>query len=122
MSRDAKKSPPFVPLKPEVFLILVSLAEQQRHGYGVMKAVQETSDGAIHLRTGPLYRHLKRLLDSGLVEETSEHPSSDEGDRRRRCYYRLTELGFRVVRSESTRLARLVSLTRRLGLVESLEG
>ena len=102
-------------------MILVSLVDKQRHGYGVLQAVRESSQGAIRLRTGPLYRHLRRLLDAGLVEETTERPSGDNDDRRRRCYYRLTDLGFRVVRSESDRLAKLVSLTRRLGLVESLE-
>ncbi len=112
---------PATPLKPEVFLILVSLAEKERHGYGVIQAVREHSDGAIQLRTGPLYRRLRQLLDSGLVEEAPDRPPSEHDDRRRRCYYRLSELGHRVVRWESHRLARLVSKTRQLGLIESLE-
>ena len=120
MSLRSVNSPPVAALKPEVFLILVSLAEQERHGYGVMQAVRRHSEGTIQLRTGPLYRHLKRLLDSGFVEETPERPASED-DRRRRCYYRLTEQGHRVVRAESARLARLVALTYRLGLVESAQ-
>ena len=109
--------PPATPLKAEVFLILVSLAEQDRHGYSVMQAVRQHSEGAIQLRTGPLYRHLKRLLDLGFVEETPDRRACED-DRRRRCYYRLTDLGRRVVRTESARLAKLVALTHRLGLMD----
>ncbi|MEM7352639.1 MAG: helix-turn-helix transcriptional regulator [Acidobacteriota bacterium] len=112
---------PATPLKLEVFHILVALAEKERHGYSLIQAVREHSDGAIRLRTGPLYRRLRQLLDSGLVEESPDRPPSEHDDRRRRCYYRLSELGHRVVRRECLRLARLVSKTRRLGLIESLD-
>ena len=106
-----------VPLKPVVFQILLALAEGSSHGYGVMQAVRQGSNGRIPLQTGPFYRHLRRLFDDGLVEESPDAPSDD--DPRRGAYYRLTELGREVVRSEATRLAGLVAKTEQLGLLPS---
>lgn len=106
-----------LPLKPVVCLVLLALAEKERHGYAVMLAVRERSQGRIRLETGPLYRHLKRLVDTGLVEE-ADGRSAVEDDQRRRCYYRLTGLGRAVVTAEGARLATLVEATRAVGLLE----
>ncbi len=106
-----------LPLKPVVFLVLLALAEEERHGYAVMLAVRERSQGNIRLKTGPLYRHLKRLIDTGLVEEVDGRPAAED-DQRRRCYYRLTEFGRAVVAAEGARLATLVEATRAVGLLE----
>ncbi len=106
-----------LPLKPVVFLVLLALAEKERHGYAVMLAVRERSEGRIRLETGPLYRHLKRLIDSGLVAEVDGRPAVED-DQRRRCYYRLTESGRAVVAAEGARLATLVEATRAVGLFE----
>lgn len=106
-----------LPLKPVVFLVLLALAEKERHGYAVMLAVRERSQSRIRLETGPLYRHLKRLIDTGLVEEIDERPAAED-DQRRRCYYRLTELGRAVVTAEGNRLATLVEATRAVGLIK----
>ena len=106
-----------LPLKPVVFLVLLALAEEERHGYAVMLAVRERSLGRIRLETGPLYRHLKRLIDTGVVEEVDGRPAAED-DQRRRCYYRLTELGRAVVTAEGARLATLVEATRAVGLFE----
>ena len=108
------KRPPeeaFLPLKPVVFEILLSLATNPRHGYGVLQRVRERSGGRIRLETGPLYRHLKRLLDDGLVVEAE---GDEDGDERRR-YYALTGLGRAVVHAEGRRLAALVERVRSLG-------
>ena len=93
-----------LPLKPAVLLILLTLGEEGQHGYGIMSAVRERSGGLIDLGTSHLYRHLKRLLDSGMVEETADN---DSGDPRRR-YYRITPLGKRTAAAEAHRLKALV--------------
>ena len=109
-----------LPLKPVVFHILLALAENELHGYGVIREVRERSEGRVHLQTGPFYRHLRRLLDDGLVAESGTRPADD--DPRRGAYYRLTELGREVVAAEAERLATLVSVSRALGLTGSDSG
>lgn len=107
----------WLPLKPVVFQILLALAERDSHAYGVIQAVRARSDDRIRLETGPFYRHLKKLLDGGLVVESGDRPSDD--DRRRGAYYKLTRLGRDVIRAENQRLVRLVTLTRELGLARA---
>jgi DNA-binding PadR family transcriptional regulator len=104
----------WLPLKPVVFHILLALVERESHAYGVIQAVRERSTGRIRLETGPFYRHLRKLMDGGLVEESPKRPRND--DRRRGAYYRLTRFGKDVAVAESRRLAGLVSLSRELGL------
>lgn len=103
-----------LPLKPVVFHILLALAERESHGYGVIQLVRERSQERILLETGPFYRHLRKLLDAGLVEESEKRPAVD--DPRRGVYYRLTKFGREVAEAESRRLARLLSLSDTLGL------
>lgn len=105
----------FLPLRPAIFLILLSLAEDELHGWAIAKAVRQRSTDAVRLATGPMYRHLKRLLEEGLIEESDRRPGPDEDDERRR-YYRLTRLGEEVVALEAERMATLVEATRNLGL------
>lgn len=107
-----------LPLKPVVFHILLGLAEGSSHGYGVIQAVREHSEGRIHLETGPFYRHLKRLLEDGLVQDSQARP--DNVDPRRGRYYELTGLGEAVVKAEQARLGRLLALSRELTV--QLEG
>lgn len=96
------------PLSPAVFHILLALASGERHGYGIMREVEADTAGAMKLGPGTLYGCLKRMLESGLVEERGERPDFDLDDERRR-YYRVTELGLRAVRSEAARLASAVA-------------
>ena len=105
----------FLPVKSTVFLVLLALAEEPRHGYGVMLDVQSRSKGAVELGTSHLYRHLKRLLDDGLVEEVE--PRQPDVDDPRRRYYQLTRLGQALVRAESLRLKELVKDSKRLGYI-----
>jgi DNA-binding PadR family transcriptional regulator len=102
-------------LKPVVFHILIALAEKKLHGYGVIQAVRQQSAGRIKLETGPFYRHLGKLIDSGLVTESDTRPGDD--DPRRGAYYSLTVRGREVIAAEGRRLAGLVSLTADLGLM-----
>jgi DNA-binding PadR family transcriptional regulator len=93
-----------LPLTPPVFHILLALADEERHGYGIMQDVARQTDGALQLGPGTLYGCLKRMLAAGLVEESDERPDPALDDERRR-YYRMTPLGQRVVRAEAQRLA-----------------
>ncbi len=105
----------FLPVKPSVFLIMMAVAEEPCHGYGIMLDVQRRSGGSVNLGTSHLYRHLKRLLDDGLVEEVEFEDGV--GDDPRRRYYKLTKLGVKVVGAESARLKGLVEESKRLGFV-----
>lgn len=96
----------FLPLKPAVFHILLSLSDQELHGYGIMKAVEEATDGGVRLHPSPLYRRLKRLLEQGVVKE-SEGPADSELDDERRRYYGLTALGRKVLAEEAARVMAL---------------
>jgi len=111
---DRPRRPPaekFIPLSPAVFDILLALCDEERHGYGIMQEVARRSGGQTRLRAGTLYRALARLADDGLAEESDERPAPDLDDERRR-YYRLTDLGRRVVAAEVRRLAGLVRAAR----------
>jgi len=98
----------FLPLTPAVFHILLSLVDQERHGYGIMQEVERQSDGTVRLGPGTLYGSIKRMLAANLIRESDERPGPDDDDRRRR-YYCLTDLGERVARGEAKRLATLVA-------------
>ncbi|CAN5801302.1 hypothetical protein BH24ACI5_BH24ACI5_28690 [soil metagenome] len=109
----------FLPLTPRVYHTLLALADGPLHGYGVILAVQDLTEGLIVLRTGTLYVLLRRLLTQRLIEESGERPEPDEDDERRR-YYRLTDLGRAVVEAESVRLQSVLAAARRtLGLRRS---
>lgn len=109
MSRDEHDPGALLPLTPAVFHILLALADEDRHGYGIMQAVSAFTEGAVHLGPGTLYRSIKAMLASGLIVESDERPDPALDDERRR-YYRLTDFGRRVTAAEAQRLARLVAV------------
>jgi DNA-binding PadR family transcriptional regulator len=94
-----------MPLTEPVLLILLSLAEQPRHGYSILKDVGEMSDGRVTLSTGTLYGALRRLLDERWIERFEEEDSS-----RARQAYRLTPAGRRNLQVEVGRLKHLTRL------------
>lgn len=98
----------FIPLRPVEFLVLVSLAEGDLHGYGLTQALDERSSGAVRLEPGNLYKVLKRLVSDGLIESAGHKPAADL-ENERRHYYRLTRLGERVVAVEARRVQALVA-------------
>jgi len=100
-----------LPLAPATFEILLALVDGERHGYAIMQEVTTRTEGAVRLGPGTLYGALKRLLETGLVEEGSERADPELGDDRRR-YYRLTNLGLRVARMEARRLDAMVRAAR----------
>ena|SRR5260370_41755290 len=99
----------FLPLKSNWFHILLSLAGEEQHGYGIMQEVLERTDGKLRLWPATLYGTIKRLIDEGLVEESADRPAAEFDDARRR-YYRLTRFGRRVLDAESERLEELVRI------------
>jgi DNA-binding PadR family transcriptional regulator len=106
-----------LPLTPPVFHILLALADEERHGYGIMLDVARQTDDALQLGPGTLYGCLKRMLAAGLLEESEERPDPDLDDQRRR-YYRMTALGQAVVIAEAHRLANAVVAARSKRLLE----
>src|SRR5512132_3163619 len=92
-------------LRPVEFHILLALAAEERHGYGLL------TEGELQLEPGTLYRALHRMLKDGWVAESSRRPAADQDDERRR-YYRLTPAGRRVASAEAERLWRLVTVAR----------
>jgi DNA-binding PadR family transcriptional regulator len=93
------------------FQILVALADEDLHGYGVMRKVREQSGGKIRLGPGTLYGSLRALLEGGLIEELEERSDPDLGLDRRR-YYRVTSLGRKQARSAADFLAGLLRVAR----------
>ncbi len=96
----------FLPLKPATFLVLVVLAAQELHGYGIKKEVGKRSAGRIDMEPGMLYRLMARLVAQGLIAEADRRKVDEEGDERRR-YYRITDLGREVVEAEAARMVHL---------------
>lgn len=86
--------------------IVLALLPGELHGYALMREVQELSGGAVRLGPGTLYGTLNRLVDDGLIEETTDRAARDEGERRR--YYQLTANGRTVALGELERLQSLV--------------
>lgn len=103
-----------LPLSAATFHILMALAEDDRHGYGIIQDVAAGTDGALRLSAGTLYRSIQRMLEQGLIVETRERPAPDQDDERRR-YYRITPFGRAAARAEAGRLTRLVRLARASG-------
>jgi len=97
----------FLPLKPQWFHILLALAGEDQHGYGIMQEVLERTMGKVHLWPATLYGSLKRMIEAELIEESSKRPRPELDDARRR-YYRLTSLGRQVLDAECERLQGLV--------------
>jgi DNA-binding PadR family transcriptional regulator len=102
-----RKPESYVPLKAHWFHVILSLAGEEQHGYGIMQEVLERTGGKVRLWPATLYGTLKRLMDEELIEESGDRPAAELDDARRR-YYRLTRLGRRVLAAETARLEDLV--------------
>jgi len=104
----------FLPLAPATFHILLSLAEEDRHGYAIIQDVEARTGGEVSLSAATLYRSIHRMLLEGLLVESRERPPAELDDERRR-YYRITPLGASVARAEARRLSQLVAMARARG-------
>jgi len=146
MPADNKNPLSFLPLTPFAFQVLLALADGARHGYAIIKEVEERSGGSVRLRTGTLYTLLQRLMEQELIAEpgtTGQVPTTglqDPGtpishpwtpttapgpaaraDSRRR-YYQLTTLGDAVLRAEAQRLEGLIGDARRKHVLSDAGG
>jgi DNA-binding PadR family transcriptional regulator len=111
---------PQLPLTPLSFQILVALADGPKHGYGILKEIEEASGEPLRSSTGTLYLAIQRLEQEGLIEEDETVAGEDS----RRRYYRLTAEGRGVAAAETRRLATLLGVARNKKLVgaQKLEG
>lgn len=117
-----RKSPPSIlkdptgPLRPVDLHVLLTLMDGPCHGYGIVKAIEERTNGDISLVPGNLYPVLNRMQKAGLIEPlaTSQHDASASGRQRRN--YGVTDRGRSAAKEEAQRLQQLVAqpLLRRL--------
>jgi len=91
------------------FHILLALADDDRHGLGIVDEVECRTEGEVMLGPGILYGSLKRMVEEGIVEEATERPDPEHDDPRRR-YYHITELGSVALRAEASKWARVVKV------------
>ena len=108
-----------LPLTPTVFHMLLALADGEKHGYAIMKAVEQETQGQMQIRTGSLYGAIQRTIEAGLIEETNERPDPELDDERRR-YYGLTDFGRRVLSAEAVRLTQVMSVLQRKHIVDGV--
>jgi DNA-binding PadR family transcriptional regulator len=116
MSQGVREPRDLLPLTPAVLHILLAVADEERHGYGIMREVEERTGGQTRLGPGTLYGSIKRMLADGLIEESDERPDPAMDDQRRR-YYRITDFGRRVAGAEAERLSGLVETARKKELL-----
>ena len=105
-----------LPLPSAAFHILLSVAEEDHHGYAIIQDVAARTGGALKLSAGTLYRSIQRMLEQGLLIEIQERPDPKLDDERRR-YYRITPFGRAVAHAEANRLAQLLKFARARGIV-----
>jgi DNA-binding PadR family transcriptional regulator len=99
------------PLPAAAFQILMSLADDDLHGYEIMRRVEQQTDGRTRIGPGTLYGSIQALLDAGFITEVASRGEAGSNDERRR-YYRLTTAGRKAVRDEAERLADVLRVAR----------
>ena len=99
------------PLPSAAFHILLALADQDLHGYEIMRQVADQTNGRMRLGPGTLYSSLRTLLEEELIEEITAGENQPPGEERRR-YYRLTTAGRKVARREANRLVELLRVAK----------
>ena len=110
------KTKPAIPMTPAVFHILLSLADAERHGYGIMKEVHERTGNAFRLGPGTLYRSIQRMSDAGYIEARDEAPEDD-----RKRFYRITDAGREAASREAKRLLDLVRQSEAKKIITGVE-
>ena len=117
MGKTESEAGEMPPLTPAVFHVLLALTDGERHGYGIMQEVAESTEGRMRMGPGTLYGTIKRLLAAQMIEESDDRPDPELDDERRR-YYRITKFGIEVARAEARRLTQLVKFARQSGFAE----
>lgn len=98
-------------ISPAMFHVMVAVADEDRHGYAIMKEVAARTGGDLRLTASTLYGIVKRLLADGYIVETTKRVAPPGDDPRRR-YYRLTPHGRRIARAEAGRMAQALKVAR----------
>ena len=93
----------YLPLKPLVFQVLLALAEGERHGWALVREVQQRGSFE-RIMPANFYRTLRTMLADGLIEEARTRAAAKSDEEERRRYFRLTSLGERVAVAEARRL------------------
>ena len=107
MSKTNGDAERFLPLRPNWFHILVSLADSERHGYGIMQEVEQRTSGEVDLWPATLYGSIKKMLEEGLIDAAGDREDANDDPRRR--YYAISDVGLDVLRCETQRLESLVA-------------
>jgi len=120
MTRTQSRISKLLPLREPTFFILLSLVPEDKHGYAILKDVEEISQGKVRLSTGTLYEALARLLDQGFIERVfDDKVGADESQKSQnhpgkpRKAYRLTKAGRRVLEAETRRMMSLAATAQR---------
>jgi len=95
------------PMRPIEFLVLATLAARDLHGYGIVQAIEDKTDGRMRPKPGNLYRVLDRLQERGLLEQADRGPAEELDDERRR-YYAITDIGRDALEEEAAMLGTVV--------------
>ena len=119
MRKNITDAASLLPLMASEFQILLALADEERHGYGIMSEVKQRTGGKVILGPGTLYGTIKRMLKGELMQEVVVERSDHSLGRERRKYYRLTSLGRELAQAEALRLAQLVGDARAKDLIPS---
>ncbi|HSR53677.1 MAG TPA: PadR family transcriptional regulator [Acidobacteriota bacterium] len=119
--QEAQRQPErFLPLPQAALNILLALLEEEAHGLGIRKAIEERTGGEVRMRAGTLYEALHRLDRDGLIAELEEPPSDQATSRWR--YYRITAFGRQVLRAEMKRLDAIVAYAKSHDMAPESEG
>ena len=111
MRRLTRDPAELLPLKHSTYQVLLALGDGETlHGYAIMQAVSAMTDGRETILPGTLYAALARMVDEGLVSESTPTHDASGGPARR--YYQRTRFGRAVARAESERLRALVEVAR----------
>lgn len=104
------------PLTPLSLHVLLALADEDRHGYAIIKEIGQQTQGKLQPGTGALYTSIQRLVEERLIEVSHRRPDPADDDARRR-YYRLTTQGRAALAAETARLAEVVAVARKKKVV-----
>jgi len=99
-------------MKRHWFFILLSLADRDRHGSGIVRDVLDLTNGELRLWPVTLYGSLDELREHAWIRELDVAPVVAE-DRGHRRWFRITPQGRRALTAEIERLQTLVAVAQR---------
>jgi DNA-binding PadR family transcriptional regulator len=118
---DPRDPNDLIPLRPVEFEILLVLSRGDSHGYAIIKEAEDRWEGAQRIETGTLYRALRRLVSTGLIEPSDRRPAPEVDDERRR-YFAITPFGRVVAATEAQRLRAQVEAAHAGALLSGADG